>query len=106
MAPAHPYSSIRLCGRAYDMRRHCWSVHLPQAVAVESEVTSTFQGTRAHTRITSHRSSLVQDALDIVAQNEITKKLLGPPVKVGDVDLADRTNTYVSSKDSHVSRRL
>ena len=42
-------------------------------------------------------------AFQIIGSHEGVKRLLGPPIAIGKVDLADRRHNYVSENESKVS---
>ena len=44
-----------------------------------------------------------QEAFKIISKHEEASELLGPPIQVGTVDLADRRRNYVGETDSRVS---
>ena len=44
-----------------------------------------------------------QDAFKIISKHEEASELLGPPIQVGTVNLADRHRNYVGETDSRVS---
>lgn len=47
-----------------------------------------------------------QDAFKIISNHEAATRLLGPPIQIGMVDLADRLRNYVGETDSKVRLSL